>query len=100
MARASSFVAPRHRQVSSVHVADGGLAAEDLGLQDREHPAKAQIVPEGAVRVLIGEEGILVLVLFDFDDFVPHSGGEILGPCGRQDARKDHGGKDSFHMLK
>ena len=63
------------------------------------NPTKAND-PEGAVLVLIGEEGILVLVLFDFDDFVPHSGGEILGPCGRQDARKDNGGKDSFHMLK
>ena len=81
-------------------MAEGSLAAENLGFQDREYAAEAQVVPEGAVLVLIGEEGILVLVLFDFDDFVPHSSGEILGPGGRQDARKDNGGKDSFHMLK
>ena len=85
-------------QASLVHVADGGLAAEDLGLQDREHPAETQVVPEGPVRVLVGEQGIFVVVLFDFDDFLPHAGGEILGPCGQHDARKGDRGNDSFHM--
>ena len=85
-------------QTGFVDVAEGGVSAKDLRLHDREHPAEAQVIPERPVRVLVGEQGIFVVVLFDFDDFLPHAGGEILGPCGQHDARKGDGGNDSFHM--
>ena len=87
-------------QAGFVDVGDGPLDAEEFELQVRRLVAEAQVVPEGPVLVLVGEQGIFFFILFDLDDFPPQAGRVILGPRGRQDARECGDGDDSFHMLK
>jgi hypothetical protein len=91
------MVSPHH-QAGLIDKAEGrrGVVQEDV--QQLEHVADAQVVPESSVRVLIGEDGVLVVVFLDFSDFHLHPDRAVLRNRKQCHACQCKGGKKSFHI--
>ena len=88
-----------HHQAGLVDKAEGSRGIVEQEFHDIEHVSDAQVVAEGPVLVLVGEDGVFVIVLPDLGKFHFHSGGDVLRNCEKRHAGQNKSGKDSFHCL-
>ena len=61
--------------------------------------ADAQVVPEGAVLVLVGEDAEFVVVFTDLGEFHPDAGGLVLGLGEERGEREGDKKENLFHIV-